>query len=293
MSERLAPTALIALLCVAGSARAERIVRVAEPPAWIGVGIDSGEVGVVVTDVVEEAPAQAAGLLPGDEIFAVDGLRVAEPAELQQRIRSRHAGQEVVLGVLRDKRDFTVRVKLESMPDRNEILRRRLVDKPAPAFEVKVLDGRAKGKLSSLRGKVVLVEFWSTFCAACEATHASLSQLASSRARDGLVVLAISRESEASLKHYLNKHKPDFAVARDVDGEASKAFYAQEIPTLVVIDRRGIVRFAGVSEDPARSRLSAREAIEANVAAAIFAAKRILGAGRSPSGRGSSQRPSR
>lgn len=289
MSARPAAIAFISFLCAAGSSRAEPIVRVAEPTAWIGVGIDSGEVGVVVTDVVEEAPAHAAGLLPGDEIFAVDGQRVAEPVELQQRIRARHVGQEVVLRVRRDKRDFTVRLKLEPMPDGNEILRRRLVDKPAPAFGVKVLGGSAAGKLSALRGKVVLVEFWSTFCAACEATHESLSELATARGRDGLVVLAVSRESEAALKHYLNKHKPAFAIARDADGAATKAFYAEELPTLVVIDRRGIVRFAGVSEDPARTRLSAREAVEANVAAAIFAAKRLLGARRSSPGSGSSQ----
>jgi peroxiredoxin len=265
---------------------------VAEPTAWLGVGIDRGEVGVLVTDVVDEAPAHTAGLLPGDEIVAIDGSRVAEPVDLQRRIRAKRAGQKVELRVLRDDRDFRVRVALEPMPDRNEILRRRLVDKPAPAFDLEVIGGNQKGALRDLRGKVVLVEFWSTFCAACEASHTALSELASSRARDGLAVLVISRESEAVLKHYLGKHRPEFTVARDADGEASKAFYAQEIPTLVVIDRRGIVRFAGVREDPARSRLSAREATEANVAAAIFAAERLLGTRRRTVGKGAA-RPTR
>jgi len=286
MLARHAAAALVALSCVAGPARAERIRGSVEPRAWIGVGIDSGDVGVLVTDVVDGGPAQSAGLLPGDEIMAVSGERVAEPIDLQRLIWSNRVGAKIELSVRRDDRAFKISATLEAMPDRNEILRRRLVDKPAPAFEVNVLNGDAKGKLSELRGKVVLVEFWSTYCVACKDGHAALSELASKRGRDGLVVLAISRESEAVLKHFLNKHQPAFAVASDVDDAVSNAYHAEELPTLVVIDQRGVVRFAAVSEDPARSGLSTRQAIEANVAAAMFAAERLLGKGRGSGGDG-------
>jgi len=268
--------AICLLVLLLAPARAEQIMGAPETRVWLGVGIAAGEVGVLVTEVVDETPARTAGLLAGDEILSVDGRRVALPGELQRLILRKRVGSEVLLRVLRDGRAFRVRVELEAMPDANEVLRRRLVDKLAPSFDVKVLNGTAKGKLSDLRGKVVVVEFWATYCAACQATHAALSKAAAERAGKGLAVLAISGESESVLKHYLSKHVPAFSVARDTDGAASLAYYAVRLPTLVVIDRRGTVRFAGVSDDPRRTGLSAREAIEANVAAAVFAAERLL-----------------
>ena len=268
---------VLALLLVAVSPRLTTAQSL-EERVWIGVGIEVGEVGVLVTDVVEDAPAHAAGLLPGDEILAVDRIRVAEPVGLQRLVAGHHAGDEVELHVLRDRRHFRTRVELQLMPARDEILRRRLVDKPVPALEVEVLCGSIPGELAKLRGKVVLLHLFSTHCPSCQASHASLSDLASTRARDGLVVLAISGQPAETLEQLIKSERPAFAVARDPDGAAARSLYADRLPVFVVVDRRGIVRFAAASADPVReSGLSRQQAIEANLAAAVFAAERLLG----------------
>jgi peroxiredoxin len=271
---------LAVLAYLAGPAHADRIMGARAPRAWLGVGIESGEVGVRITEVVEDTPAFEAGLLVGDEILSVDGRRVGIPRELQTLIGGKPPGHEVLLRVLRDDRKFRLRVALEALPDRNEILRRRLVGKRAPAFEVEILNGKVKGKLADLRGKVVLVEFWATWCTVCLSTHPALSKLAAERGKDGLVVLAISQESRRQLERFVGKEKPTFSVARDRDRSVTAAYYATVVPQLVVIDRRGVVRYAGVSEDPATSGLTARQAVEANVTAATFAAERALRATR-------------
>lgn len=242
---------------------------------WLGIGIKDGKRGVEVTLVVDGTPARKAGLVVGDEILAIDKRAVTSAADLQSRIGALKVGQKVKLDVVRRTRRFNATVTLALKLDDQEELERLRLDRAAPPVEVLAVardagDKSEAMKLASLRGKVVIVEFLATWCGPCKSTYRALGDLEARRRADGLVVLGVSEESEASLRALVAQEKISFTVARDIGSVAYHAFHegaAQRVtPTLFVIDREGVVRFVGMGAGVTLDH-------------AIFAAERALGAG--------------
>jgi peroxiredoxin len=247
----------------------------AEGRPWLGIELREGKRGVGLKRVIEGTPARQAGLMAGDEILAIDRRPVTTPEELQARVGALKVGQKIKVDVLRRARRFTVTVTLAPKLDDQEELERLRLDKVVPAADVIPVAHNASDKseamsLAGLRGKVVIVEFLATWCGPCKSTYRPLSELQAKRRADGLVVLGISEESEASLRALVTQEKIGFTLARDVTSVAYHAFHegvAQRVtPTLFVIDREGVVRFVGMGAGVTLDH-------------AIFAAERALGAG--------------
>ena len=72
--------------------------------------------GVLVAAVVDGSPAQKAGLQAGDIITAINGERIASPAQLTRALRTVNDDAELTLGIVREKKETTVKAKLESRP---------------------------------------------------------------------------------------------------------------------------------------------------------------------------------
>jgi peroxiredoxin len=248
--------------------------------AWMGVGIEPGVAGVRVSEVIDGTPAYEVGLRVGDQILSIDRKRVATPSQLIALVGPHQAGDTIELWVERDRTRFRIDVDLVAMPSRNELLYRRLVGKPAPNFALTAV-GPGSGKLGDLRGQVVVIEFWVTWCKPCMAATGALSELVRRHGDAGLVALAISAETVRVLRAYVDGKQPAFTVLRDPNNVVQKDYFVGVIPTIVVVDRDGIVVFAGMAE-AARGGLSVADAIAANVADATFAIERALRKSESP-----------
>ena len=131
---------------------------------------------------------------------------------------------------------------------------RALVGGQAPDFDLPSLQGQLSGRLVDHRGKVVVIEFWATHCGWCRRTHPSLAR--AQKAHPGqLVVLAISAQGRGKLQRYLNKHRLGVTVLHDRRARVSRQYEARATPTLVVVDRMGRVRYAGVGAPAAPKAL--------------------------------------
>ncbi|XHS78982.1 TlpA disulfide reductase family protein [Burkholderiaceae bacterium UC74_6] len=114
-------------------------------------------------------------------------------------------------------------------------------------------------KLSDLRGQVVLLNFWASWCPPCRDELPSLELLEAALEKDGFKVVALNfRETDAALKRFLDTMPSSLSIYRDADGTAAKAFGAKVFPTSVLIDRAGHAQFSVVGEmewnrDPARA----------------------------------------
>jgi cytochrome c biogenesis protein CcmG/thiol:disulfide interchange protein DsbE len=113
--------------------------------------------------------------------------------------------------------------------------------KNAPAFDLEVLQGEASGSLEVSRGKVVIVEFWATYCGWCKATHPKLAAFAA-ETPESVVVLGISAQKKSRLRRYLKRHDTGLTILHDPKAGVSRAYGATATPTLVVIDGQGKVR---------------------------------------------------
>lgn len=104
--------------------------------------------------------------------------------------------------------------------------------------------------LRDLRGRVVVLDFWASWCRPCRAIMPTLDQLHSDHHDDGLTVLGVAREPESRILRHLERSPVHYTIARDAGGTLAR-YGVRAIPTVVVIDRRGLVRevFVGVDGD--------------------------------------------
>ena len=99
--------------------------------------------------------------------------------------------------------------------------------------------GSARTDWPSLRGKVVVLEFWATWCLKCVEDFPRLNELASSVDSNKVVFLAITDEDTAVVQHLLNKRKLASWVAIDKTGATFRSFAIEARPTTIVVDKAG------------------------------------------------------
>jgi cytochrome c biogenesis protein CcmG/thiol:disulfide interchange protein DsbE len=132
-----------------------------------------------------------------------------------------------------------------------------LKGKPAPDFKLATANDKQVA-LSELKGKVVVVDFWATWCPPCRKSLPHVQKLSEdqSRFKEGLRVLAVNaREPKAKIEPFMQENKYTFAVPMDSTGKTMGAYQVSGIPTTVVIGRDGVVRdvFVGFHDDGGKS----------------------------------------
>ena len=139
-------------------------------------------------------------------------------------------------------------------------------DKPAPRFRAKTTSGESFNN-ESVKGKVVLLEFWTTWCQYCHAEEPLVEQMNKEFADKGLIVLAIDvAESKKTVKKYLEQHPRTCRVVLTEDTNLAAMYQANVYPIYVVIDRDGNIagEQRGAAGERALRRLLASAGIEAS-----------------------------
>ena len=111
--------------------------------------------------------------------------------------------------------------------------------RPAPPFTARTLDGETLTN-ASLRGHVVLLQFWATWCPYCRRDQPIVDRLERTFAGEGLTVLTFDvGESESTVRGYLRQNPRASRVALDPDKSASKRYGSHGLPFYVLLDRSG------------------------------------------------------
>jgi thiol-disulfide isomerase/thioredoxin len=135
------------------------------------------------------------------------------------------------------------RVAREAAEIYAESIRKRLTSQPAPDFQLERLSGGTI-KLSDLKGKVVLLNFWATYCGPCQEEMPHLTKIYERYRNRGLEILAITtdeRSDRSKVASFVDKFGLTFPVLYD-DGTA-KAYNVNGMPTTVYIDAQGRTRY--------------------------------------------------
>jgi peroxiredoxin len=209
--------------------------------------------GVLVSSVLRRSPADLSGLAVGDVVIAVDDRRVNDPAELSQHIAALGAGRRVSFMVQRAGADRLFAVELGENPGFEGQLRLGFVDAGAPEFEhVQVAQGALPPTLEGLRGRVVVLEFWATWCGACRALLPTLNAWHEQLQTRGGLVVSVTTDPVGKAARDAAELGLAYPVLADPDGSTAQAYQAFALPTLFVIDRAGVVRDVSVGFDPRR-----------------------------------------
>lgn len=114
----------------------------------------------------------------------------------------------------------------------------------APDLTLVALDGKYQS-LSDLRGKVVLLNHWASWCAPCRAEMAALNNVYARYRESGLVVLGVnatSQDDEAAARAFVKQEGLTFPIVFDRDGSTGRTYRIHSLPTSYFIGRDGVIR---------------------------------------------------
>ena len=114
---------------------------------------------------------------------------------------------------------------------------------PAPNFQLRDLDGHLV-TLTDLRGKVVLLNFWATWCGPCRVEMPAMEQLYRTFSRKDFEILAVSTDAQgvAVTRPFQQENRLTFPILHDDDYRVGLTYGARSLPMTFMVDRQGIVR---------------------------------------------------
>ncbi len=114
--------------------------------------------------------------------------------------------------------------------------------------------------LGALRGHVVYLDFWASWCAPCRQSFPWMTAMEKAYEAQGLTVVAINVDRDrADAERFLKQFHPGFEVRFDSEGKLAEAFKVSGMPTSIIIDRHGVARFTHIGFWPGDSEVSAQQ----------------------------------
>jgi thiol-disulfide isomerase/thioredoxin len=209
-----------------------------------------GDIGVTVEHVVRGSPADKAGIRQGDRIVGIDGGKATAPAQITRAVGQHLVGETVKVDVERRGTATTMGVVLAVRPSGDEIIKMDLVGAPAPAWSnVSSLAG-APSAIAQLKGRVVLLDFWASWCGPCRALAPRLSAIKDKFGAQGLSVVGITTDDAEKAAVFAEKHQMRYGIVVDKDGDTSRAYGVSALPTVLLVDKKGVVRDVFIGFDP-------------------------------------------
>ncbi len=209
---------------------------------WLGVALEATKTGVRVQRVLAKSPAELAGVRAGDVVRRIDEKAVSAPTDVTGTVAKHAPGDTVLLTLVRDKIEVPLRVKLTA-----KVRAEDLAGKFLPGLDLETVRGDPVTS-EALRGKVSLVYVFATWCGSCRATMPRVSAWQTKFAGRGFRAVGVGVDGKGELDAYAKENDLKFSVG--VTQDALTRFGVESIPTLFLVDRRGMVRDVVIGAEP-------------------------------------------
>lgn len=219
---------------------------------WLGFSFKKepyqNQIALVVEGIHPSSGALAAGLSSGDKVISVNEKQITSVGVVQDVLKKKKVGESISIRFIRDGKEQTAKIKLTDRPD-------DISNWTGSAIGSKMVDfGQnfyANGEKRQAKPKVILLDFWATWCMPCRQTLPILERLYNKYAKEGLEVVGISKESLSVLKSFYQKNASVYPLYRDADFKFSNHYRITSVPTLMLLDQNGYIQkvWAGVPNE--------------------------------------------
>ena len=227
---------------------------------WLGVELEQQRApaagaeakGVRVRHTVRSSPAWNAGVRDGDVIVRIGDVKPSRPDEVIHEVAGHAPGSTVKVVLLRAGAEVPVTATLAMLPEGEEMLRLDKVGLQAPNWKgLSAVSGPLPADIGELRGRVVVLDFWASWCMACRMAVPKLTSWKSKFGAQGLSVIGITDDPVAEASQGVTSFGMRYAsVGTDPSSATQQAFGVRALPTVFVIDKRGVIRDLSVGFDP-------------------------------------------
>ncbi len=115
---------------------------------------------------------------------------------------------------------------------------------PAPKCDAKMLQSTRPLDLENYRNKVLLIDFWATWCAPCKQSMPFLNALRNDLFDQGFEIIAINVDEDLEdAKKFLQSYPVDYVMASDVQGDCPQKYEVKAMPSSYFVDRKGVIRY--------------------------------------------------
>lgn len=188
------------------------------------------------------------------EEFVKNGKSTGEMKEILKRVYVKEKKSEAGF------EEHIAALQKESYIRLLEELRKSMINETAPAFALLDLDGK-KVNLSELKGKVVVADFWATWCGPCKASFPGMQKLVNKYKEDPNVKFVFidtwerGDAKEKNAAEFIASNKYTFHVLMDNEDKVVAEYKVEGIPTKFVIDKKGMIRFKSIGFDGSDDKL--------------------------------------
>jgi peroxiredoxin len=188
------------------------------------------------TKLQPDPPQAIRYLLPGGKIVSADKLDSVIKSWNHQRFTMKHDDNKpgiIELILMTD--------AMQKQFDDDKQTANVMLNQPAPEFELTDIYGQHH-RLSELKGKVVVLNFWFTSCAPCREEMPKLNDIKSKADPEKVIFLALALDNAAAVREFLHGQEFTYELLPNAK-EVHAAYKVASCPTSMVIDKKGIIRF--------------------------------------------------
>jgi len=188
------------------------------------------------------------------EQFVKDGKGTSDMREILKAVYIKEKKSEAGFD------DYIAALQKENIQRMLAELKKSMLSETAPVFALNDIDGK-KIDITDLKGKVVIIDFWATWCGPCKASFPGMQKMVNKYKDDPNVKFVFidtwerGEDKKKDAGDFIKTNKYSFHVLMDNDNKVVEQFKVEGIPTKFVLDKNGIIRFKAVGFDGSDEKL--------------------------------------